>query len=436
MSTFELFFVKASVCLIAFYVPYLLLLSRTTFFTANRYYLLAGVFLSFVLPLIIIPSEGFVPQVIHEFYAPAFVVSTTYPNQMDSEPSTTLTLSSILWLAYFLGAAIQTLRFFLSIRNIFMIRKKGVISIEDNVTFVRSGTIQAFTFLNMIFLPSSDVSNHIVEHEKAHVHQFHWVDLLIVRIASIIFWFNPIMIAYQRSLKLQHEYLADHSIIIRGVKLEEYLNCLTDHLNPVKTLAMISTFYFQSIKNRITMLTKKKTSSTLSGLYLVLVPIIVLILFAFAPPRYYTTSHHEALDSLVQNNLEFIAPLELDNIEIFSGFGDRIHPIFNKKMLHTGVDFVSNEGDKIIAAESGTVVTSEYQPGARGNFIVIKHDETFSTTYSHLKEMSVKAGDQVQKGQAIGLVGNTGLSTKSHLHYEVLKNGEPVDPKPYLSAVK
>jgi murein DD-endopeptidase MepM/ murein hydrolase activator NlpD len=67
---------------------------------------------------------------------------------------------------------------------------------------------------------------------------------------------------------------------------------------------------------------------------------------------------------------------------------------------------------------------------------VIKHNETFTTTYSHLKEMSVKTGDQVQKGQAIGSVGNTGLSTKSHLHYEVLKNEQPVDPKPYLRGVK
>jgi murein DD-endopeptidase MepM/ murein hydrolase activator NlpD len=183
------------------------------------------------------------------------------------------------------------------------------------------------------------------------------------------------------------------------------------------------------------MLTRKKTSRTLSGLYFVLVPIVVLILLAFAPPRYYPASHHVAADSLIQNDLEFIAPLELDKIEIFSGFGDRVHPIYNKKMLHARVDFVSNEGDKVVSAESGVVVSANFV-AARGNFIVIKHDETYTTTYSHLKEMSVKSGDQVQKGQTIGLVGNTGLSTRSHLHYEVLKNEQPVDPKPYLPDVK
>ena len=183
------------------------------------------------------------------------------------------------------------------------------------------------------------------------------------------------------------------------------------------------------------MLTKKRTSRTLSGLYFVLVPVVACIIFASARPAF-PKSNNEIVDSVAQHDLEFISPLDLKNIEIFSGFGERVHPIFHKKMLHTGVDFVSNEGDKVIAAETGTVLSADSLSYGRGNFIVIKHDEIFTTTYSHLKEMLVKKGDNVQKGQTIGLVGNTGLSTKSHLHYEVLKNREPVDPKVYLPGVK
>lgn len=183
------------------------------------------------------------------------------------------------------------------------------------------------------------------------------------------------------------------------------------------------------------MMTKKKTSRLLAGLYFLLLPVVALILVAFARPNF-TKSNQEASDSVVQNDLEFISPLEYDVVEIFSGFGERVHPVLGKKMQHTGVDFVSNDGDRIISTESGIVEYAGFHSKERGNFVVIKHDELFTTTYSHLKEMSVKTGDQVQKGQSIGLVGNTGLSTKSHLHYEIIKNGEPVDPTTYLTRLK
>lgn len=79
----------------------------------------------------------------------------------------------------------------------------------------------------------------------------------------------------------------------------------------------------------------------------------------------------------MQNDLEFIPPLESENLAIASGFGERMHPYFKKKMLHTGVDFVS--------VESGAVLDSSYD-SARGNYIIIQHNDEFVTTYSHLKD--------------------------------------------------
>ena len=70
--------------------------------------------------------------------------------------------------------------------------------------------------------------------------------------------------------------------------------------------------------------------------------------------------------------------------------------------------------------------------GNYGNCVIIVHDEIYQTLYAHLQSLDVKPGDVVTAGQLIGKVGNTGLSTASHLHYEVLKNGEPVNPADYL----
>jgi murein DD-endopeptidase MepM/ murein hydrolase activator NlpD len=82
------------------------------------------------------------------------------------------------------------------------------------------------------------------------------------------------------------------------------------------------------------------------------------------------------------------------------------------------------------------VVVKAQMADSWGNIIVIQHDGIYSTSYSHLKSMDVKAGDKVKKGQVIGLVGHTGLSTKDHLHFELLKNAEAIDPINYLPEIK
>lgn len=280
-------------------------------------------------------------------------------------------------------------------------------------------------------MPEGVSHRQIINHEKIHIIQFHWVDLIIVEIVSVILWFNPLMIFIRRAVKLQHEYMADRSTVSSEHELEEYLNCLVAQCSPIYTNSLVSPFNLQFIKNRINMLTQKRTSVTKIWIYSIIVPIIFLMLTAFSNRQSYTVINKEDNDSTQQRDLVFISPLEIDTIEISSGFGERINPIYKKKMMHTGIDVLSREGDRVIAPEGGVVVKSIFMKD-RGNYIVIKHDEVFSTSYSHLQQRMVKEGDQVSKAQLIGLVGNTGYSTDSHLHYEVLKDGEPVDPISYL----
>jgi murein DD-endopeptidase MepM/ murein hydrolase activator NlpD len=103
--------------------------------------------------------------------------------------------------------------------------------------------------------------------------------------------------------------------------------------------------------------------------------------------------------------------------------------------LHTGIDLVAKEGVPVVSTQDGVVIKAQ-MADAWGNIIVIQHDGTYSTSYSHLKSMLVKQGDKVQKGQEIGLVGHTGLSTKDHLHFELLQNGKAIDPIKYLPEIK
>lgn len=119
------------------------------------------------------------------------------------------------------------------------------------------------------------------------------------------------------------------------------------------------------------------------------------------------------------------------NREIVSGYGQRLHPVFKKKMLHHGVDFKAPLGTPIIATADGVIEFADNEE-KYGLKVVIQHDDEYKSLYAHLSEIKVKAGEQVKKGTVIGLVGNTGISTAPHLHYEIIKNGKAVNPAEYL----
>ena len=127
-----------------------------------------------------------------------------------------------------------------------------------------------------------------------------------------------------------------------------------------------------------------------------------------------------------------IKPVRIDllkkSLSALSGFGFRLHPVHKVVKMHTGIDFTAPPGSPIQATGNGKVITAEYGPGGYGNHIVIDHGYGYTSLYGHMATFTVKEGDIVHKGQTIGTVGNTGLSTGPHCHYEVRINGNPVDP--------
>ena len=116
---------------------------------------------------------------------------------------------------------------------------------------------------------------------------------------------------------------------------------------------------------------------------------------------------------------------------ITSGFGYRRHPIFGGLHLHTGIDIAAAYGRPISAADSGEIIFSGLWDGY-GKAVVIDHGRGYTTVYGHMSRIYVQAGQAIDKGQVVGLVGSTGFSTGPHLHFEVRVNGHPVDPQSYL----
>lgn len=116
---------------------------------------------------------------------------------------------------------------------------------------------------------------------------------------------------------------------------------------------------------------------------------------------------------------------------VTSPFGWRTHPIFGTGRFHSGIDIGASYGDTVVAADNGIVVYADWM-GGYGKAVMVDHGSGVVTLYGHNSEILVAPGQSVGKGQAISRVGSTGYSTGPHLHFEVRRNGEPVNPMGYL----
>ncbi len=149
------------------------------------------------------------------------------------------------------------------------------------------------------------------------------------------------------------------------------------------------------------------------------------------------TKNIETLNKLMLDQQESwsdtpsIVPVEIKRPKISSAFGWRKNPFTNRREFHAGIDIIGPKGTKIIAPARGVVLRTGYDQWL-GHYLVLKHNEQVKTIYGHLKMVSAKKGESVQRGELLGIMGNSGLSTSRHLHYVVLVKGRVVNPMQFI----
>lgn len=146
--------------------------------------------------------------------------------------------------------------------------------------------------------------------------------------------------------------------------------------------------------------------------------------FAFFPGTDFSADERRAFLGVL-----FRSPVEFTRMS--SAFGARIHPFTNRPSYHTGVDLVAPEGTPVRAAREGSVAAAGWDP-VYGYYVIIEHDEIFTSFYGHLRSIHSELNANVTSGMIIGEVGNTGLSTGPHLHFEIRVRGTARDPVQFL----
>lgn len=150
---------------------------------------------------------------------------------------------------------------------------------------------------------------------------------------------------------------------------------------------------------------------------------------------YIQSKSYDEVVKLAKNKAAMLASIPaiqpISNIElkrVSSGFGYRTHPIYKTRHLHTGMDFTAITGTEIYSTGDGVVERADSPAQGYGKHVIINHGYGYKTLYGHMSKFAVRAGQKIKRGDIIGYVGNTGASTAPHLHYEVIKNGNKINP--------
>lgn len=153
----------------------------------------------------------------------------------------------------------------------------------------------------------------------------------------------------------------------------------------------------------------------------------------------YQEKSYSDIEKMVKNKEKLLAAIpaiqpvsDKDLTRIASGFGTRIDPVYKVPKYHAGLDFAAPIGTPIYATADGVVTDAGFNEGGYGNRVIINHGFGYETLYGHMYRIKARQGQKVKRGEVIGYVGSTGKSTGPHCHYEVHRNGNPVDPVYYF----
>ena len=279
MNAILIYLAEASCCVAITVLFYRLVLSELTFFTLNRVILISMLVLSFIIPMLSF-NFGIISTGIGEVVLPEFLVGNTV-----AEEATVFTWQEVLFYAYLAGVVMMTvhlvLGFFTSQR---LLGKSRLMQYQDYWIAVHPKFIPA-SFFSYILLPDFDPNRseqkQIILHESMHVRLKHSWDLLMVQFAKIIFWFNPLIYQFEKSLREVHEYQADQGVTSSYSK-KEYSGLLLQMITGGQGWHFMNNFNQFQTKKRIIMMSKPQSQRKEMRRFLLAIPVLAALFFVFS----------------------------------------------------------------------------------------------------------------------------------------------------------
>ncbi len=445
MIAFLTYIIETAISVSIFYIFYELFLKRDTWFRFNRYYLLFGIIFSFILPLLDFSASSVVVNSQNQFEFNEYInlgstISTFKEQSLDaiSNPNYLMIVYLILGCLFFVRILYQLFKILKTVNA------NEIIKYKNKKLVLMNNNSSPFSFYNYIFISKDDYgsigSNELLLHEFTHAKQMHSIDVILLELILVLQWFNPFIYRYRLAFKEVHEYLADRGVLMAKNDKIAYQKLILDQIEKSFHVNLASQFNYSLTKNRIKMMTRIKSGKLSKFKILLVLPLVAILLMAFSINtskefNIITKQIHTQSQTHI-NSVPSIFPVKkVEGVRISSGFGMHIHPYTKKERMHNAVDIKAPEGTPIYATADGMVrkVRHSYKnEKGYGKYIILDHEDGYSTLYAHLSACDVKEGQEVKQGDVIGFVGNTGQSTAPHLHYEVQKDGELVDPAKYF----
>lgn len=315
-SLFEILF-RASLSIALLYSLYWLLLRQSTHFNANRYFLLISLLISVGIAIVPIQYQVLIP-------APSSPVLSEYNGVFNHDITNTTTNSqksngigifSVLLLVYSIGAVFILLRIFIQCRKpLLIISKSKPKKINDCLIHENKVYNSPFSFFNRILINSeyfkqNEISD-ILTHEEVHIHERHWIDLFIIELLTVFLWFNPFIWLFERAIKQNHEYLADEGVLSRGHSPVRYQALLINQLMGTQVIGLANHFCSAQGPTRFKMMTKEKTAKRKLFRMIWGIPVLAILLVAFAEPEYKKEAKNTDTEAFVSSEAN------ADNIKI------------------------------------------------------------------------------------------------------------------------
>ncbi|RZT96863.1 FecR family protein [Ancylomarina subtilis] len=303
--------IRASIGIALFYALYWLLLRQSTHFKANRLFLLISLMVAVLLALVPIQYQVLVQTPSSPAlsdYSGVFnrdIANT--PN--DVQNSNGISLLGVLLIIYSIGAAIVLLRLLIQCRKpMLIITQSKPKKIYDCLIYENKEFNSPFSFFNRILINpeyfKQDEIYDILTHEKVHIQERHWIDLFIIELLTVFFWFNPFIWFFERAIKQNHEYLADKGVLSLGHSPVRYQALLINRLMGTQVIGLANHFNSSLGLNRFKMMTKEKTSKRKLFRMIWGVPVLALLLMAFAQPDYKMQTQEKTKTVKIPENKE------------------------------------------------------------------------------------------------------------------------------------